>query len=64
SAPAAARPGEALRPIPGAAPTLAAVPSGCAFKPRCDRAVDACAQPALERALSPRRAHACLRPLL
>jgi oligopeptide/dipeptide ABC transporter ATP-binding protein len=32
-----------LRPIPGAPPNLLALPSGCAFRPRCDLATDICA---------------------
>ena len=31
-----------FRPIPGAMPALSAVPSGCAFHPRCSRAKDVC----------------------
>ncbi|THF67265.1 ABC transporter ATP-binding protein [Pseudothauera nasutitermitis] len=50
STPAAAlarghRRGEALRPIPGAAPPLAALPAGCAFHPRCARADEQCLPP-------------------
>ncbi len=38
--------GGALQPIPGSAPSLAALPVGCAFRPRCSRATSACeAQP-------------------
>lgn len=41
---------EKLVPIPGAPPNLAAVPTGCAFHPRCAYAVDRCRQeqPTLE----------------
>jgi oligopeptide/dipeptide ABC transporter ATP-binding protein len=41
---------EPLRPIEGMPPDLTALPSGCAFHPRCPFAVDRCArdQPALE----------------
>ena len=31
-----------LRQIPGAMPRLGSLPDGCAFHPRCERAVDAC----------------------
>jgi oligopeptide/dipeptide ABC transporter ATP-binding protein len=36
--------GQAIVPIPGLPPDLARLPSGCAFRPRCARAFDACAQ--------------------
>jgi peptide/nickel transport system ATP-binding protein len=47
------RPGEAarrLREIPGLVPSLAEMPPGCAFAPRCDRALPRCAaeRPSLE----------------
>lgn len=35
-------PGEQLRQIPGNMPTLAQVPNGCAFNPRCTFATDTC----------------------
>ncbi|WP_433531387.1 ABC transporter ATP-binding protein [Micromonospora sp. CA-263727] len=44
SVPDLADPGEALRPIPGSPPNLAALPTGCAFHPRCPRADDTCRQ--------------------
>lgn len=34
--------GERLVPIPGAPPSLAALPDGCPFTPRCPLAIDAC----------------------
>jgi peptide/nickel transport system ATP-binding protein len=42
--------GTRLVPIPGAPPSLAALPAGCPFTPRCPLAVDECsaAEPALE----------------
>jgi len=46
SLPSANRRGTRLRQIPGMAPNLLALPSGCAFAPRCSRASSACtAQP-------------------
>jgi oligopeptide/dipeptide ABC transporter ATP-binding protein len=42
SLPSANRRGERLRQIPGMAPSLLAMPAGCAFAPRCARASDAC----------------------
>ncbi len=38
------RAGEALTPIPGQPPNLAALPSGCAFRDRCLRASEMCGQ--------------------
>ena len=43
SLPSANRRGERLRQIPGMAPSLLALPPGCAFAPRCERASAACA---------------------
>jgi peptide/nickel transport system ATP-binding protein len=37
-------PGERLRQINGAAPSIDARPSGCPFRPRCERAMPVCAQ--------------------
>ncbi|MBP0464063.1 ABC transporter ATP-binding protein [Roseomonas sp. PWR1] len=62
SLPAMATPGEKLRQIPGAAPSLLALPAGCAFAPRCPRADAACAAPPPEVAQGSRRA-ACHHPL-
>jgi oligopeptide/dipeptide ABC transporter ATP-binding protein len=42
SIPSAGRRGERLRAIPGRVPDAAAVPSGCAFHPRCPIAVERC----------------------
>ncbi len=42
STPLASRGQRRLRQIPGAMPRLGALPTGCAFHPRCDRAQDAC----------------------
>ena len=44
SVPAAARPGERLRQIPGMTPSLARLGAGCAFRERCSRADAACLQ--------------------
>ena len=38
--------GKALTPIPGAPPDLAHLPQGCAFAPRCSRALQICTQQA------------------
>ncbi|WP_455280568.1 ABC transporter ATP-binding protein [Cupriavidus necator] len=44
SLPTPAMRGATLRAIPGAAPALTALPSGCAFAPRCTRVREACGQ--------------------
>jgi peptide/nickel transport system ATP-binding protein len=43
SVPSRAKRGEPLKQIPGSTPSLARLPDGCAFRPRCDRATEACA---------------------
>jgi len=43
SMPGTAQAGGRLQQINGMAPSLSARPSGCAFRPRCTRAVSACA---------------------
>jgi peptide/nickel transport system ATP-binding protein len=49
SVPANAAEGGRLRQIPGSTPSLARLPSGCAFRERCSRADETCAEmPALE----------------
>ena len=42
SVPGLAPPGARLRQIPGAAPSLLALPQGCAFSTRCERADEVC----------------------
>ncbi|MEO8858438.1 MAG: ABC transporter ATP-binding protein [Burkholderiaceae bacterium] len=44
SAPSRNKRGEPLRQIPGMTPSLMNLPTGCAFRARCDRASDICAQ--------------------
>ncbi|MEQ1615753.1 MAG: oligopeptide/dipeptide ABC transporter ATP-binding protein, partial [Hyphomicrobiaceae bacterium] len=34
--------GKRLKAIPGSPPDLTALPPGCAFAPRCDKAIEAC----------------------
>ena len=47
---AAATPGQRLQEIPGTVPSLAELPPGCPFAPRCPHADDACiAMPSLEQ---------------
>jgi glutathione transport system ATP-binding protein len=54
--------GARLVPIPGAPPSLAALPPGCPFAPRCPLAVDACraAEPELLE-MGPNHRAACIR---
>jgi len=56
--------GAPLAQIPGSMPAIGAVPGGCAFHPRCERAYAGChlELPELEEAGKARRV-ACLRPL-
>jgi peptide/nickel transport system ATP-binding protein len=51
-----------LEAIPGAPPSLTALPEGCAFAPRCSRAVDKCreAQPS-ETMIEPGRSVRCVK---
>jgi peptide/nickel transport system ATP-binding protein len=66
SLPSANQRGARLRQIPGMAPHLARLPTGCAFAPRCGRATAECsaAVPALEptRADAPWHAVRCIHP--
>ena len=64
SVPARNTPGARLRQISGSMPSLGALPSGCAFRPRCDRAGEGCeAMPPLDE-LRPGHAARCFYPLL
>jgi peptide/nickel transport system ATP-binding protein len=62
SLPARAAPGEELAQIPGQPPSLAALPTGCAFSPRCPRADAVCKEaPAMTQAEA--RGWRCHHPL-
>ena len=64
SVPARNHPGERLAQIGGAMPSLASLPAGCSFRPRCARADTACqAAPALAELLPGHQAR-CFHPLL
>ena len=64
SLPASATPGQALRQIPGTTPSLLTLPAGCAFRPRCTFATDACAAaPVLTVSSNGERAWRCHHPL-
>lgn len=54
---------ERLVPIPGTVPSLHALPSGCAFAPRCARAGDACASPVVLREIADSHRVACVNPV-
>ncbi|MDH3700143.1 MAG: ABC transporter ATP-binding protein [Alphaproteobacteria bacterium] len=57
--------GEVLAQIPGMAPSLLDVPSGCAFHPRCPRADEACRrQPELYAPVQPGHQVRCIHPHL
>ncbi len=57
--------GEELAQIPGMAPSLLDIPSGCAFHPRCPRADEACRrQPELSAPLQPNHRVRCIHPHL
>ncbi|MDB5897493.1 MAG: methionine transporter ATP-binding protein [Ramlibacter sp.] len=67
SLPSANRRGDRLRQVPGKAPSLLAMPTGCAFAPRCSRATDVCqARPAFTYpgAGSPQHGVRCFHPAL
>jgi peptide/nickel transport system ATP-binding protein len=64
SVPSRGRRGEPLRQIPGSAPSLARLPAGCAFRPRCERASAACGAEPPETRHPPMRTARCLHPLL
>jgi peptide/nickel transport system ATP-binding protein len=55
-------PGARLVPIPGTVPSLADMPSGCAFAPRCARADAACARPVALGPATPSHQVACFHP--
>lgn len=54
--------GERLVPISGAVPPLNAMPSGCAFAPRCPLVADICDQPVSLTDISGSHRVACFRP--
>jgi peptide/nickel transport system ATP-binding protein len=65
SLPSAGVPGRPLAQIPGATPSLARLPAGCAFAPRCGFASDLCRTTAPEESLfAGLRAARCHHPLL
>ncbi|MEO1105849.1 MAG: ABC transporter ATP-binding protein, partial [Pseudomonadota bacterium] len=63
SVPSRARRGERLSQIRGRMPALTEHPEGCAFRPRCARASDACHAPPDMRLIGPVRRVRCVHPL-
>jgi peptide/nickel transport system ATP-binding protein len=64
SLPSTATPGQPLKQIPGATPSLANLPTGCAFAPRCSYADATCRASAPDStAYGPDRAARCHHPL-
>jgi peptide/nickel transport system ATP-binding protein len=55
--------GEPLRQIPGAAPSLARLPEGCAFRPRCAHETDACCEAPRATGYAGGRMARCCNPL-
>lgn len=64
SVPSRNRRGAELAQIPGMTPSLLDLPEGCAFRPRCPRALDPCRQPQPMRLLKPRQEARCCNPHL
>jgi peptide/nickel transport system ATP-binding protein len=64
SVPSRNRKGAKLTQIPGMTPTLANLPSGCAFRTRCPIADAACAAPPPVERLAAGRMVRCVRPLV
>jgi peptide/nickel transport system ATP-binding protein len=54
---------ERLAQIDGSMPRLTAIPTGCAFHPRCPRALDRCRRERPELALAGRTYAACWNPM-
>jgi peptide/nickel transport system ATP-binding protein len=65
SVPGGALHGARLRQIPGSTPSLGRLPPGCAFEPRCERALPACraGQPPVSQ-MPDGRAYRCVNPLI
>nr|PZN44476.1 MAG: methionine ABC transporter ATP-binding protein [Pseudomonadota bacterium] len=64
SVPSRNRRGEPLAQIPGMTPSLANLPPGCAFAPRCPRADAACTTPPGVTRAGDARAFRCFHPLI
>ena len=64
SMPAGSTPGERLHQINGMAPSLSGRPAGCAFRPRCDRAINQCAEQVPAITTEGQRNYRCHVPLV
>lgn len=64
SVPSRNRRGAELAQIPGMTPSLLDLPEGCAFRPRCPRALDQCRQPQPMRTIRPGHEARCCNPHL
>ena len=64
SVPSHNRRGARLAQIPGMPPSLANLPAGCAFRPRCERASERCRVQPDERSTGSGRLLRCFHPLL
>ncbi len=64
SVPSRNKRGEPLRQIPGMAPSILALPKGCAFRPRCPRGDGVCLTPPTEQELRPGQFARCFHPHL
>jgi peptide/nickel transport system ATP-binding protein len=63
SVPSRGKRGEPLRQIPGSAPSLARLPEGCAFRPRCTFQTDACGEAPVAKDYPGGRMARCCHPL-
>ncbi|WP_313072579.1 ABC transporter ATP-binding protein [Melaminivora sp.] len=63
SIPTRATHGQLLRQIPGMTPSLLQLPPGCAFRPRCSRASEACSAAPVATEVGPGRSVRCWHPL-
>ena len=63
SVPSRNPPGRPLPQLPGMTPSLLALGEACAFRERCDRAIDACAAAPAAQVLGPQRSLRCVNPL-
>jgi peptide/nickel transport system ATP-binding protein len=63
SVPMANQKGGRLNQIAGRIPTLADLPEGCAFAPRCQRATEVCAAAPPELEVAPGHSARCFHPL-
>jgi peptide/nickel transport system ATP-binding protein len=64
SVPSRGKRGEPLKQIPGSAPSLARLPEGCAFRPRCDRKTDACSEEPVAKHFGENRTVRCFNALV